>query len=131
MFVASSQSGSRLGSSLHAPAHRLPDAALQRVPAPPPAVSRLGGESRRPAPQYQRVSTFFFPSQCRSTPPLRFSPLQEHRNLSQLPNFAFSTALCHFALSQQYEADCEESNKHRQKADQMLQSALIMFPGGY
>lgn len=50
--------------------------------------------------------------------------------MSQLPNFAFSTALCHFSLSQQYEADCEESNKHRQKADQMLQSALIMFPGG-
>lgn len=129
MFVASSQSGSRLGSSLHAPARRLPDAALQRVPAPPPAVSRLGGESRRAAPDYQRVSIF---------PPVPITSIllcvfasQEHRNLSQLPNFAFSTALCHFALSQQYEADCEESNKHRQKADQMLQNALIMFPGGY
>lgn len=54
---------------------------------------------------------------------------EEHRNLSQLPNFAFSTALCHFSLSQQYDMDCEESNKQRQKADQMLQSALIMFPG--
>nr|XP_046241229.1 transcription factor 25 [Scatophagus argus] len=54
---------------------------------------------------------------------------EEHRNLSQLPNFAFSTALCHFHLSQQEDMDPEESDKHRQKADQMLQNALIMFPG--
>lgn len=56
---------------------------------------------------------------------------QEHRNLSQLPNFAFSTALCHFFLSQQEDMNCEESNKQRHKADQMLQNALIMFPAGY
>ncbi|KAK1891854.1 Transcription factor 25 [Dissostichus eleginoides] len=36
---------------------------------------------------------------------------EEHRNLSQLPNFAFSTALCHFHLSQ------------------LEDDALIMFPG--
>uniref|UniRef100_A0A672HG91 Transcription factor 25 (basic helix-loop-helix) n=1 Tax=Salarias fasciatus TaxID=181472 RepID=A0A672HG91_SALFA len=54
---------------------------------------------------------------------------EEHRNLSQLPNFAFSTALCHFHLSQQDDADPEESSKQRSNADQMLQHALIMFPG--
>lgn len=52
-----------------------------------------------------------------------------HRNLSQLPNFAFSTALCYFHLSQQEDVDPEESVRHRQKADVMLQNALIMFPG--
>lgn len=54
---------------------------------------------------------------------------EEHRNLSQLPNFAFSTALCRFHLSQQEDMDPEESDKQRKKADQMLQEALIMFPG--
>lgn len=58
------------------------------------------------------------------------SVFQEHRNLSQLPNFSFSTAICHFYLSQQEDAHHDESNKHRDKADQMLQDALIMFPGG-
>lgn len=54
---------------------------------------------------------------------------EEHRNLSQLPNFAFSCALCHFHLSQQEDMEPEESDKHRRQADQMLQNALIMFPG--
>ncbi|XP_060924457.1 transcription factor 25 [Limanda limanda] len=54
---------------------------------------------------------------------------EEHRNLSQLPNFAFSTALCHFHLSQQEDMDPEESVKQKSKADVMLQNALIMFPG--
>ncbi|KAF3832571.1 hypothetical protein F7725_026236 [Dissostichus mawsoni] len=54
---------------------------------------------------------------------------EEHRNLSQLPNFAFSTALCHFHLSQLEDVDPEESEKERHKADQLLQDALIMFPG--
>ncbi|XP_034426510.1 transcription factor 25 [Hippoglossus hippoglossus] len=54
---------------------------------------------------------------------------EEHRNLSQLPNFAFSTALCHFHLSQQEDMDPEESDKQKSKADIMLQNALIMFPG--
>uniref|UniRef100_A0A673ANH2 Transcription factor 25 (basic helix-loop-helix) n=1 Tax=Sphaeramia orbicularis TaxID=375764 RepID=A0A673ANH2_9TELE len=54
---------------------------------------------------------------------------EEHKNLSQLPNFAFSTALCHFHLSQQEDMDLDESQKYRHKADQMLQNALIMFPG--
>uniref|UniRef100_A0A8C2W735 Transcription factor 25 (basic helix-loop-helix) n=1 Tax=Cyclopterus lumpus TaxID=8103 RepID=A0A8C2W735_CYCLU len=55
--------------------------------------------------------------------------LEVHRNLCLLPNFAFSTALCHFHLSQQEDVDPEESEKDRQKADQMLEKALIMFPG--
>ncbi|XP_071764080.2 ribosome quality control complex subunit TCF25 [Centroberyx gerrardi] len=54
---------------------------------------------------------------------------EEHRNLSQLPNFAFSIALSNFHLSQQEDMDPEESDKHRRKADLMLQNALIMFPG--
>uniref|UniRef100_A0A3Q0R985 Transcription factor 25 (basic helix-loop-helix) n=1 Tax=Amphilophus citrinellus TaxID=61819 RepID=A0A3Q0R985_AMPCI len=54
---------------------------------------------------------------------------EEHRNLSQLPNFAFSTALCYFHLSQQDNVDPEESCRLRHKADQLLQNALIMFPG--
>ncbi|GAA6227856.1 transcription factor 25 isoform X2 [Lates japonicus] len=54
---------------------------------------------------------------------------EEHRNLSQLPNFAFSTALCYFHLSQQEDMDPEESDKQKRKANQMLQNALIMFPG--
>ncbi|XP_036951395.1 transcription factor 25 [Acanthopagrus latus] len=54
---------------------------------------------------------------------------EEHRNLSQLPNFAFSTALCHFHLSQQEDLHPEDTDKQRRKADQMLQDALIMFPG--
>lgn len=56
--------------------------------------------------------------------------VQEYRNLSQLPNFAFSVALSHFHLSEQEDMDPEESEKHRHKADLMLQDALIMFPGG-
>lgn len=54
---------------------------------------------------------------------------EEHRNLSQLPNFAFSIALCHFHHSQQEDMDPGESDKHRHKANQLLQNALIMFPG--
>ncbi|KAM3876991.1 ribosome quality control complex subunit TCF25 [Diretmus argenteus] len=54
---------------------------------------------------------------------------EEHRNLSQLPNFAFSVALSHFHLSQQEDMDPEQSDKHRHTADLLLQNALIMFPG--
>ncbi|KAI7802918.1 transcription factor 25 isoform X1 [Triplophysa rosa] len=52
-----------------------------------------------------------------------------HRNLSQLPNFAFSVALSHYHLSQQDDISPEESQQLRQKADVLLQNALIMFPG--
>ncbi|XP_056876602.1 transcription factor 25 [Takifugu flavidus] len=54
---------------------------------------------------------------------------EDYRNLSQLPNFSFSAALCHFCLSQQEDGDHEERNRHRHKADQLLQNTLIMFPG--
>ncbi|XP_068722284.1 ribosome quality control complex subunit TCF25-like isoform X2 [Montipora capricornis] len=43
-----------------------------------------------------------------------------HRNLSQLPNFAFSVALAHFHSS--------KKDGETKKADEMLQEALIMFP---
>lgn len=44
------------------------------------------------------------------------------RNLSQLPNFAFSTAVAHFQLASSGQGDVAQ-------ADSALQSALIMFPG--
>uniref|UniRef100_A0A8I3MED1 Transcription factor 25 n=1 Tax=Canis lupus familiaris TaxID=9615 RepID=A0A8I3MED1_CANLF len=47
-----------------------------------------------------------------------FQEWEAHRNLSQLPNFAFSVPLAYFLLSQQ--ADLPE---------QELNSALTMFPG--
>ncbi|XP_041375879.1 transcription factor 25-like [Gigantopelta aegis] len=47
---------------------------------------------------------------------------EAHRNLSQLPNFAFSVPLAMFHESQQNNTDCGA-------ADEMLQRGLIMFPG--
>uniref|UniRef100_A0A673YTX0 Transcription factor 25 (basic helix-loop-helix) n=1 Tax=Salmo trutta TaxID=8032 RepID=A0A673YTX0_SALTR len=52
-----------------------------------------------------------------------------HRNLSQLPNFAFSVALSHFHLSQEDQTESEERERLKHKADLLLQNALIMFPG--
>ncbi|KAI4902600.1 hypothetical protein NFI96_032918 [Prochilodus magdalenae] len=52
-----------------------------------------------------------------------------HRNLSQLPNHAFSVALACYHLSQQEETTPEESQRMKLKSDKMLQDALIMFPG--
>lgn len=46
-----------------------------------------------------------------------FNEWEAHRNLSQLPNFAFSIPLAYFHLE-----DIE-------KADDMLQNGLLMFPG--
>ncbi|KAK0144727.1 Transcription factor 25 [Merluccius polli] len=54
---------------------------------------------------------------------------EEHKNLSQLPNFAFSVALCHFHLSEEDDTKPEEREKYRKNADHLLQHALIMFPG--
>lgn len=73
----------------------------------------------------------FLMLRCREYQPLLhlYQDWEEHRNLSQLPNFAFSTALCHFHLSQQEDMDPGESDKQKSKADLMLQNALIMFPG--
>ncbi|MBN3316604.1 TCF25 factor, partial [Atractosteus spatula] len=51
-----------------------------------------------------------------------------HRNLSQLPNFACSLALSHYFLSLQDDVSPEESTRMKRKSDELLQSALIMFP---
>ena len=45
------------------------------------------------------------------------------RNVSQLPNFAFSVAVAHYQL------DEEPESEKRLLADELLQKALIMFPG--
>ena len=52
------------------------------------------------------------------------SSFQGHRNLSQLPNFAFSIPLALFHLS------IKDDNKSSEcgEADRRLQEALIMFP---
>ncbi|XP_028812158.1 ribosome quality control complex subunit TCF25 isoform X3 [Denticeps clupeoides] len=59
-----------------------------------------------------------------------FEEWEAHRNLSQLPNFAFSVALSHFHLSQKEEEAerLEESQRHRHQSNGLLQNALIMFP---
>ena len=51
-----------------------------------------------------------------------FEELEPSKNLSQLPNWAFSVAVAYFYLA-------EEGNKDFAKADEMLQTALINFPG--
>ncbi|XP_062861286.1 transcription factor 25 [Trichomycterus rosablanca] len=52
-----------------------------------------------------------------------------HRNLSQMPNFAFSLALACYHISQQEETPPEESQRMKLRSDKLLQDALIMFPG--
>lgn len=122
-FSRSEQFGPRLRLSLHVAAHWFPDAAFKTVPASASAVSGLGGRIF--------FTLVHFHCICSLWPTHRLLlSSQEHRNLSQLPNFAFSTALCHFHLSQQEDVSPEESDQQKLKADQMLQDALIMFPGG-
>lgn len=59
---------------------------------------------------------------------LRFSLLlQGHRNLSQLPNFAFSIPLALFH-SCNGDSQSENSSPDSNEADSRLQDALIMFP---
>lgn len=55
-----------------------------------------------------------------------FEEWEPRRNLSQLPNFAFSVALAHFHISQSQNESSDTS-----LADKMLQDALIMFPGAF
>uniref|UniRef100_A0A2K5ZZ58 TCF25 ribosome quality control complex subunit n=1 Tax=Mandrillus leucophaeus TaxID=9568 RepID=A0A2K5ZZ58_MANLE len=52
-----------------------------------------------------------------------------HRNLSQLPNFAFSVPLAYFLLSQQTDLPEHERSSAREKASLLIQQALTMFPG--
>ncbi|XP_015729867.1 transcription factor 25 isoform X2 [Coturnix japonica] len=57
-----------------------------------------------------------------------FQEWESHRNLSQLPNFAFSVPLAYFFLSQQEEHSELELSQAREKAARLIQLALIMFP---
>ncbi|XP_069491664.1 ribosome quality control complex subunit TCF25 [Ambystoma mexicanum] len=57
-----------------------------------------------------------------------FQDWESHRNLSQLPNFAFSVALAYFLISQEELAEAELADAHA-KAAHLIQNALIMFPG--
>nr|XP_039256163.1 transcription factor 25-like [Styela clava] len=50
-----------------------------------------------------------------------FSEWEGHKNLSQLPNFAYSVAMANFELS-------SAGNKNFDMADTLLQDALIKFP---
>uniref|UniRef100_A0A8C8BN40 Transcription factor 25 n=1 Tax=Otus sunia TaxID=257818 RepID=A0A8C8BN40_9STRI len=57
-----------------------------------------------------------------------FQEWESHRNLSQLPNFAFSVPLAYFFLSQQEERSELEISQARERAARLIQLALIMFP---
>ncbi|NXD30601.1 TCF25 factor, partial [Spelaeornis formosus] len=57
-----------------------------------------------------------------------FQEWESHRNLSQLPNFAFSVPLAYFFLSQQEERPELEQSQARERAARLIQLALIMFP---
>uniref|UniRef100_A0A287DDQ5 Transcription factor 25 n=1 Tax=Ictidomys tridecemlineatus TaxID=43179 RepID=A0A287DDQ5_ICTTR len=58
-----------------------------------------------------------------------FQEWEAHRNLSQLPNFAFSVPLAYFLLSQQTDLPQHELSSAREKASLLIQQALTMFPG--
>nr|KAF6411946.1 transcription factor 25 [Rousettus aegyptiacus] len=58
-----------------------------------------------------------------------FQEWEAHRNLSQLPNFAFSVPLAYFLLSQQADLPEQEFAHARGQASALLQQALTMFPG--
>ncbi|XP_029820444.1 transcription factor 25 [Manacus vitellinus] len=57
-----------------------------------------------------------------------FQEWESHRNLSQLPNFAFSVPLAYFFLSQQEERPELERSQARERAARLIQLALVMFP---
>ncbi|XP_049642205.1 transcription factor 25 [Suncus etruscus] len=58
-----------------------------------------------------------------------FQEWEAHRNLSQLPNFAFSVPLAYFLLSQQADIPEEERSSARDQASLLIRQALVMFPG--
>nr|XP_033797136.1 transcription factor 25 [Geotrypetes seraphini] len=58
-----------------------------------------------------------------------FQEWETHRNLSQLPNFAFSVPLAYFFLSQQEDISESDLTNFQEKAAHLIQNALIMFPG--
>ncbi|XP_042293727.1 transcription factor 25 [Sceloporus undulatus] len=57
-----------------------------------------------------------------------FCEWEGHRNLSQLPNFAFSVPLAYFFLSQQEDVPEVELSQAHERAASLIQQALIMFP---
>ncbi|NXF08940.1 TCF25 factor, partial [Smithornis capensis] len=57
-----------------------------------------------------------------------FQEWESHRNLSQLPNFAFSVPLAYFFLSQQEERPELERSQAQERAARLIQLALVMFP---
>ncbi|XP_020643959.3 ribosome quality control complex subunit TCF25 [Pogona vitticeps] len=57
-----------------------------------------------------------------------FHEWEGHRNLSQLPNFAFSVPLAYFFLSQQEDLSDAELSQAHERAASLLQQALVMFP---
>ncbi|XP_004473490.2 ribosome quality control complex subunit TCF25 [Dasypus novemcinctus] len=58
-----------------------------------------------------------------------FEEWEAPRNLSQLPNFAFSVPLAYFLLSQQADLPEHERQSMREKSSLLIQQALTMFPG--
>ncbi|XP_040265495.1 transcription factor 25 [Bufo bufo] len=58
-----------------------------------------------------------------------FEEWEAHRNLSLLPNFAFSVPLALLQYSQQEEVPEPERVTTYDRASQLIQQALIMFPG--
>ncbi|XP_040109557.1 transcription factor 25 isoform X1 [Oryx dammah] len=58
-----------------------------------------------------------------------FEEWEAHRNLSQLPNFAFSVPLAYFLLSQQADLSEQEVSSAREEACVRIRQALTMFPG--
>ncbi|XP_056381955.1 transcription factor 25 isoform X2 [Hyla sarda] len=58
-----------------------------------------------------------------------FEEWEAHRNLSQLPNFAFSVPLALLQYSQQEEVVEQEQVTTYDRASHLVQQALLMFPG--
>jgi hypothetical protein len=58
-----------------------------------------------------------------------YDHLETEKNLSQLPNWAYSAAMARFLAARELEGDSVATAEAMNKADEALQSALIMFPG--
>ncbi|XP_063294657.1 ribosome quality control complex subunit TCF25 isoform X2 [Pelobates fuscus] len=58
-----------------------------------------------------------------------FDEWETHRNLSQLPNFAFSVPLALFHVGQLDDLSEEEKRTSTDRANSLIRQALIMFPG--
>ncbi|KAG9474946.1 hypothetical protein GDO78_003420 [Eleutherodactylus coqui] len=58
-----------------------------------------------------------------------FDEWEAHRNLSLLPNFAFSAPLALLQSSQQEDVSEQEQVTSYERASRLIQQALLMFPG--